>query len=96
MEIQFYPHWQITETHGVGQANVLLLMVFIKCGISEMLGGNHKYVMYAESNDGVNWNRPYSNPVLFPGVSGTWDDLAVHPAQSFMTMGLLYVLFWLV
>jgi predicted GH43/DUF377 family glycosyl hydrolase len=42
-------------------------------------GGNHNYVMYAESNDGINWTRPYSDPVLFPGPTGSWDDLSVHP-----------------
>ena len=35
--------------------------------------------MYAESNDGINWTRPYSDPVLYPGELGSWDDLSVHP-----------------
>ena len=42
-------------------------------------GGNHNYVMYAESNDGLSWSRPYTDPVLSPGPIGTWDDLSVHP-----------------
>jgi predicted GH43/DUF377 family glycosyl hydrolase len=56
-------------------------------------GGNHKYVMYAESNDGINWTRPYSNPVLSPGVSGSWDDLAVHPGAVIYEDGHYYMFY---
>lgn len=41
-------------------------------------GSARKHVFYAESVDGINWNR-HPQPVLSPGSSGTWDSWAVHP-----------------
>ncbi len=41
-------------------------------------GSAKKYVLYAESQNGINWKRhPY--PVLLPSSNG-WDSWAVHPA----------------
>jgi predicted GH43/DUF377 family glycosyl hydrolase len=42
-------------------------------------GAGVKYVLYAESNDGISWQRPINEPVLSPGPSGSWDSWAVHP-----------------
>lgn len=42
---------------------------------------NHgvKYILYAESKDGINWVKPLEQPILYPGESGSWDSWAVHP-----------------
>ncbi len=37
------------------------------------------HILYAESLDGINWVKPFSSPVLFPGASGSWDSRAVGP-----------------
>jgi predicted GH43/DUF377 family glycosyl hydrolase len=67
------------ETHGVGQGVILNINDVYKMWYLGDAGANLNFVMYAESNDGINWMRPYSDPVLSPGVQGSWDDLSVHP-----------------
>lgn len=37
-----------------------------------------KYVLYAESQDGLNWSKPLSYPVIYPDPN-SWDAWAVHP-----------------
>lgn len=81
------------ETHGVGQANVLFINGQYKMWYLGDAGGNHKYVMYAESNNGINWTRPYPNPVLSPGAPGSWDDLAVHPGAVIYEDGHYYMFY---
>ncbi len=39
-------------------------------------------IEYAESIDGINWVRPYSAPVLLPGI-GTWDQYGVYMGPIF-------------
>lgn len=41
-------------------------------------GSGQSFVMYAESNDGIFWNK-YPGPVLSPGTYGTWDSQNVQP-----------------
>lgn len=41
-------------------------------------GSAKKYVLYAESQDGINWVK-HPTPVLYPGTNGNWDAWAVHP-----------------
>ena len=36
--------------------------------------GDYTAIGYAESEDGITWQRPLNNPVLTPGSSGEWDD----------------------
>ncbi|MBZ0200355.1 MAG: hypothetical protein K8H86_10840, partial [Ignavibacteriaceae bacterium] len=40
-------------------------------------GNGVKHIFYAESPNGLNWSKPYSNPILYPSPSG-WDSWAVH------------------
>lgn len=40
-------------------------------------GGGNGQIGYATSPDGINWTRNPNNPVLSPGVPGSWDDQAV-------------------
>ena len=46
------------------------------------------YVLYAESEDGINWTHPHSGPVLSPGPQGTWDSWAVHPGAVIKENGI--------
>lgn len=57
-----------------------------------MYGGGEAYIFYAESEDGVNWTR-YTNPVLFPGNTGTWDSQHVSPGAIILENGL-YKMFY--
>lgn len=41
-------------------------------------GSAKKYVLYAESENGIDWVK-HPVPVLSPGNSGSWDSWAVHP-----------------
>ena len=43
------------------------------------LANSMAHTLYAESQDGINWVRPISSPVLSPGIAGTWDSWAVAP-----------------
>lgn len=52
-----------------------------------------KFVLYAESNDGISWFRPFNTPVLSPGNIGTWDELAVHPG-AVIKDGSLYRMYY--
>jgi predicted GH43/DUF377 family glycosyl hydrolase len=38
-----------------------------------------KYILYAESIDGINWTKPFNHPVIYPGINGSWDSWAVQP-----------------
>jgi len=59
-------------------------------------GSAVKYVFYAESEDGINWVRPLSSPVLSPGNPGTWDSWAVHPGAVIKDSGIyrMYYVAW--
>ncbi|MEE9506531.1 MAG: hypothetical protein V3V98_05230, partial [Thermoplasmata archaeon] len=37
----------------------------------------HSSVGYAESTDGLDWTRDPANPILDPGLPGSWDDLGI-------------------
>ena len=43
------------------------------------LANSTAHTLYAESQDGINWIRPISSPVLNPGSYGTWDAHTVAP-----------------
>jgi predicted GH43/DUF377 family glycosyl hydrolase len=73
------PSGSYYETHGVAEANVLFIDGVYKMWYLGDAGGSNKFVMYAESVDGINWNRPVTDPVLSPGLPGSWDDLCVAP-----------------
>ncbi len=87
------PSGSFYETHGVGQANVIFINDIYKMWYLGDAGGSNKYVMYAESMDGINWNRPVSGPVLSPGPPGSWDDLAVHPGAVIYDNGNYYMFY---
>lgn len=47
-------------------------MWYLNCGT-----GNVGTIGYAISNDGINWTRPLSQPVLSPGSNGSWDGATI-------------------
>lgn len=51
------------------------------------------HVLYAESIDGISWERPLSEPVLYPGPPDAWDSYSVHP-HSILKEGELLKLFY--
>jgi predicted GH43/DUF377 family glycosyl hydrolase len=81
------PSGSFYETHGIGEANILLIEGVYKMWYMGDAGGSNKFVMYAESNDGINWTRPISDPVLSPGPIGSWDDLCVAPGAIIYEQG---------
>jgi predicted GH43/DUF377 family glycosyl hydrolase len=87
------PSGSYYETHGVGQANILFIDSVYKMWYLGDAGGSNKFVMYAESVDGITWIRPYPNPVLSPGPIGSWDDLCVCPGAIIFEDGLYSMLY---
>jgi hypothetical protein len=81
------------ESHGVGQANIIFINNIYRMWYLGDAGGSNKYVLYAESNDGIVWDRPFSTPVLSPGPPGSWDDLAVHPGAIIYDNGMYYMFY---
>ena len=60
------------------------------------LANSRAHTLYAESQDGTNWVRPVSSPVLTPGNSGPWDSWAVAPGPVLKKRWYLQnVLSWL-
>ena len=67
------------DNYGIAQPVVLQIDNQYKMWYMTDAGSGQKYVFYAKSNDGISWNRPFNEPVLFPGSPNTWDSWAVHP-----------------
>ncbi len=81
------------DNYGVAQPVVLLVDNQYKMWYMGDAGSAVKYVLYAESNEGVNWKRPSNQPVLYPGTMGTWDSWAVHPG-AIMKDGDIYRMYY--
>ncbi|MEW5798496.1 MAG: hypothetical protein AB1728_05775 [Bacteroidota bacterium] len=66
---------------GVGQPKI-----YVDDGMYRMYYLNYSFpspVGYAESYDGVNWNRPDSTPIIVVGPSGSWDDGGTGPGPVY-------------
>jgi len=65
------------DSHGVSQPLVLkaspYAMWYAGWNVSDV-----ESIGYATSNDGINWTKYASNPILIPGTSGKWDDYGVY------------------
>ena len=66
------------DNQGVSQAKVYFdgikyMMWYV--GVANSMA----HTLYAESQDGINWLRPITTPVLSPGTYGTWDSHTVAP-----------------
>jgi predicted GH43/DUF377 family glycosyl hydrolase len=83
----------ITSHNYYDEYGVALPQIIYENGVYKMyyLGvaaAASKYVLYAESNDGIAWNKPFAHPILYPGNYGTWDSWAVHPGAVFNDDGV--------
>ena len=67
------------DEYGVAAPQIIWENGVYKMWYLGVAGSASKYVLYAESNDGINWIKPINHPVLYPGNYGTWDSWAVHP-----------------
>ncbi len=67
------------DEYGVAAPQIICENGVFKMWYLGVAGSASKYVLYAESIDGVNWTKPINHPVLYPGNYGTWDSWAVHP-----------------
>lgn len=70
---------QTFDQNGVTRPVVLIegnsfKMWYLNCGV-----GNVGTIGYAESNDGITWVRPVSQPVLNCGLAGFWDAASITP-----------------
>ena len=81
------------EANGVGQAYIIFINNIYRMWYEGDAGGSNTYVLYAESIDGIVWDRPISNPVLSPGPQGSWDDLSVHPGAIIYDDGMYYMFY---
>lgn len=71
---------QYFDYYGIAQPAIMYDENKYKMWYYGDAGNARKYVLYAESSDGINWVK-HPNPVLVPGNSGSWDSWAVHPSS---------------
>jgi predicted GH43/DUF377 family glycosyl hydrolase len=64
------------DSHWAADPNLLLEGTTYHMWYAGFDGGAVR-IGYASSNDGVNWNKSSSNPLLSPGAPGDWDDFGV-------------------
>ena len=62
---------------GVSQPIVLEEDGTYQMWYSGLSDSNKSYIFYATSTDGLRWTKYELTPVLYPGSSGSWDDLHV-------------------
>jgi predicted GH43/DUF377 family glycosyl hydrolase len=84
----YFDYYGITQPQVIFENNVYKMYYF---GISSSAV---KYILYAESNDGIYWNHPIPNPIIYPGPSGAWDSWAVHPGAVFKDDDNLYKMYY--
>lgn len=57
---------------------------------SSITYGARGAIGYAESPDGLNWSRPYSGPLIYPGSNG-WDSQCITPGAVIKDGGIWYL-----
>ena len=78
------------DYYGIAQCVVLFDEGLYKMWYygADYLGSGTGNILYAISNDGLNWN-PYSgNPVMVPGIYGSWDSYNVQPCAVLKENGI--------
>jgi len=82
------------DSYGVTQPQIIVENGLYKMYYFGIVSGAHKYVLYAESSDGLSWNKPFQYPILNPGESGSWDSWAVHPGAVFKDDDNIYKMYY--
>lgn len=82
------------DFYGVTQPQVLYENGLYRMYYFGIASSAQKYVLYAESNDGIQWHHPVQNPILNPGAYGTWDSWAVHPGAVFKDDDNVYKMYY--
>jgi predicted GH43/DUF377 family glycosyl hydrolase len=85
---------QFFDEFGVAQPQIVISDGIYRMYYVGVAAAASKYVLYAESNDGLNWYKPISNPILYPGNYGTWDSWAVHPGAVFKDDDGIYKMYY--
>ncbi|MGQ9643981.1 MAG: hypothetical protein ACUVT3_09000, partial [Ignavibacterium sp.] len=75
------------DNYGVAQPVVMYDENKYKIWYYGDSGSAKKYVLYAESENGIDWVK-HPLPVLSPGNSGSWDSWAVHPGAIIKENGI--------
>lgn len=75
------------DNYGIAQPVVMYDENKYKMWYYGDAGSAKKYVLYAESENGINWVK-HPVPVLSPGNSGSWDSWAVHPGAIIKENGI--------
>lgn len=81
------------DEFGVAQPQIVVENGFYKMYYLGVAASATKYVLYAESNNGVNWTKPISQPILYPSSYG-WDSWAVHPGAVFKDDDGIYKMYY--
>ncbi|MCH9030239.1 MAG: hypothetical protein IH819_11685, partial [Bacteroidetes bacterium] len=76
------------DQRGIAQPEIIYENNHFKMWYYGEEGAGVKYVLYAESNDGISWDKPINEPVLSPGHQGSWDSWAVHPGAILKDGGI--------
>ncbi|OGU33278.1 MAG: hypothetical protein A2068_11255 [Ignavibacteria bacterium GWB2_35_6b] len=76
---------------GVWQPSIIKEETGYKMWYAGVIPGGINYTFYATSNDGLNWTKYSSQPILFPGANGTWDSQHVSPAFVMKESGQYYM-----
>lgn len=78
------------DYYGIAQPVVIYDQGMYKmwCLGLDYSGGGKSHVVYAESNDGVNWIYFSNNPVISPGNYGDWDSDNVQPGAVIKDNGI--------
>ena len=66
--------------NGVSSGKVLFDNGIYKMWYEAIYNNAVASIWYAESQNGISWNTIGSNPVLSPGIPGSWDDYSVVPS----------------
>jgi predicted GH43/DUF377 family glycosyl hydrolase len=73
----FVPSGSYWDYNGVSEPKIFFDNNYFKMYYTAQGSGYSGFVGFAQSTDGINWIRPVSNPVLSPGLPGSWDETGV-------------------
>ena len=82
------------DEYGVAQPQIFFENGGYKMYYLGIAASAGKYVLYAVSNDGIVWNKPFAHPILYPGNYSAWDSWAVHPGAVFKDNDGVYKMYY--